>query len=540
MTSQVPVLIVGGGPVGLSASILLSRFGVRSILVERHPSTTDHPKARGVYRRTMELFRRWGVEDAIRKSQLPDSDIGFIWAESLAGEELGRVPRPPRTLNTPAQTSLVSQDAVEEALCANAKSWNSADLRFSTQVDSLAQDGSGVTAEIRGSNGEGETIRADYVISADGASSRVRQALGIAMIGPEAISHQFNIYFRSDLSRWFSHRVCAGFLFAGGGSLLSVNGTDRWISLGSYNPEIGEGPKDFTPEFCIATVRRMLGLLDLPVEIINTAFWTLTAQVAERFQSGRTFLAGDAAHRFPPTGGFGMNTGVQDVHNLVWKLAAVIKGWASPTLLESYALERRPVAQSNTDFSVTNSVRFGALYAAGAARDWPKMRELIADQRKHLDNEGQDLGFYYDSGAIVSDGTPSPVRDPATYRPDARPGSRAPHLWLIRNGRRISSLDLFDTGFVLLAGQKGQPWCAAASELASNLNVPIEAFTVGASADAGLTDSDGAFLELYGLNEAGAVLVRPDGHVAWRSRGYAGDSRSELAAAMQKILCREG
>ena len=535
-TLEVPVLIVGGGPVGLSASILLSRFGIRSLLVERHPGITEHPKARGVFRRTMELFRQWGVEKRIRERALSGS-VGFIWAESLVGQEYGRVPAPPVTANTPAQVCQVSQDAVEEELCTAAREQPEAELRFSTQLESFSYDESGVTAIIRPSGEEPRSVRANYMIAADGASSRVRATLGVEMIGPDAMGHQFNIYFRADLARWFRDRVCVGFFFTGGGSLLSVNGTDRWISLGRYFPDRGQGPQDFTDEFCIATVRQMLGLPDLPVEIINTVFWTLTAQVAKSFCKGRVFLAGDAAHRFPPTGGFGMNTGIQDAHNLGWKLAAVLGGWAAPSLLESYDHERRPVAQSNTDFSVLNAQRLGALFVAAAARDRAKVRQLIADQRKHLDNEGQDLGFSYQSPAVIPDGTEPPLHSASSYTPTTRPGGRAPHLWLTRGGERISMLDLFDRSFVLLAGPPAHEICIAAKALAESRRIPLDAYTVGKDSD--LSDPEERFLTAYELEPNGAVLVRPDGHVAWRKKNGASAAKGELEYAFSRILGSE-
>lgn len=534
-TRDVPVLIVGGGPVGLSAAILLSRFGVRSLLIERHPSITQHPKARGVFRRTMELFRQWGIEERVRPRGLA-GDIGFIWAESLVGSEYGRVPPPPLTNNTPAQTCLVSQDVVEEELCAAARQQTDAELLFSTQLEFFEESESGIIATIRMPGGEQTKVRAAYMIAADGASSRVRGALGIGMDGPE-LGHQFNIYFRADLTQWFKDRECTGFFFtANAGSLLSVNGTDRWISIGGYRPDRGQGAQDFTSDFCVATVRRMLGLPDLTVEIINTAFWTMTAQVAESFAKRKVFLAGDAAHRFPPTGGFGMNSGVQDVHNLAWKLAAVIKGHASPALLESYECERRSIAQSNTDFSVVNARRMGALWGAAGAQDWSKMRELIVDQRRHLDNEGQDLGFWYRSPAVIPDGTEPPDHSPATYTPTARPGHRAPHLWLARRDERLSSLDLFDTRFVLLAGPAGTKWVEAAQGVAAQLGVPMNCFTIGPHRD--VEDPDGRFLDLYGLDADGAVLVRPDGHVAWRARAAAAEPNVAIASALATVLGR--
>ena len=528
---EVPVLIIGGGPVGLSASILLSRFGVRSLVAERHPSTTDHPKARGVHARTMELFRQWGVEDAIRKYELPPNLSGFIWVDRLNGDEVGRVPlgdMDDRNFS-PTRGSIVSQDAVEEQLRIAAEQNDLAELRFSTEAIVENQGHSAVIARLRNASGDEETVRARYVIACDGASSPTRHTLGIAMNGPDSMGRSINIYFRANLSKWFLRRPCVGYFFSNpkqvGSSLLCVNGTDRWISINRAEP--GE---EFSSERCIRLIRDLVGADDLPVEIINTAYWTMTAQVAQSYRTGRVFFAGDAAHRFPPTGGFGMNTGIQDVHNLAWKLAFVLNGGADASLLRSYEAERKPVAQSNTDFSVVNAVRLGAIYQAVREGDREGMARLIKDQHKHLANLGQQLGFHYESDAIISDGSSPPEFSPYEYVPTARPGHRAPHLWLESGDHRISTLDLFDRKFTLLTAPAGAAWQAEAGSLKSALR----GFTVGR--DAELRDPGDKFRELYGIEDDGAVLVRPDGFVAWRQKNSAALRPGKIKHVLRSVL----
>jgi len=540
---EVPVLIVGGGPVGLSSATLLASHGVPSLLVERHPATTDHPKARGLNIRTMELFRQWGVEEAVRTHSLPPEAWRFIWCTTVAGEEIGRVEDPDDAVLTKSPTSrcLVAQDAVESELRAFAEAKPLVDLRFSTEFRSFVQDDSGVTGTIADLKGDSEdTVRAKYVIAADGAASRVRQALGIDMEGPAALAHMLNIHFRADLTPWFAHRPCVGFFFAArelvGGSILSVNGTDRWLSLFRYDPEAGDTPEDFTTGRCIEIVRGGVGVPVLNVEVINTLPWTMTAQVAKRFREGRVFLAGDAAHRFPPTGGFGMNNGIQDVHNLAWKLAAVLNGCALPGLLDTYDDERRPVAQSNTSWSVNNAVRMGAIYSAIQSQDHAEMKAQIEDQKDHIAAEGQDLGFWYESAAVIPDGSEAPRTVPSEYLPTSRPGSRAPHAWLEQEGRPVSTLDLFDRGFTLLAGPAGQTWRDAGRAVAHSANIPLEAYCVGSGRD--LADPGGEWLTTYDIDDDGAVLVRPDGHVAWRSRTRATEPRGTLDSVMGTVLCR--
>src|SRR5262249_2436071 len=305
---------------------------------------------------------------------------------------------------------MAAQDAFEDVLRRHAETYTKIDLRFSTELTAFEQDRRRVTATLFDRNScERYTVQASYLIAADGASSRIREAAKIEMLGPGELNHNINIHFRAELAPWVRDRPAAGYMSArGNGTLLWAHGTDRWLILRSFRPADGEKPEHFTPERCLELARRAVGIPELTVELVNIAFWTRAAQVAERFQDGRVFLAGDAAHRFPPTGGFGANTGIQDAHNLAWKLAGVLRGWADPALLETYNEERRPVAQANTDFSMKNGARFEAASRAIMSGDASAVRVALMEQVKHLDSEGQDLGFWYPSGALVPDDTPPP------------------------------------------------------------------------------------------------------------------------------------
>jgi len=536
--AETPVLVVGAGPVGLSAAILLARLGVPSLIVERHPSTTNHPKSRAVLTRTMEVLRPWGVEDGLRAQALPPGAFRFIWIESLTGSEIGRVeplcrdrPGP----QSPTHICMVAQDAFEAALCRHAKTYPEIRLSFDTELTAVDQDAGSVTATLRNRrSGELKVARASYVIAADGAASRVREALGIAMLGPAELDHNINIHFRAELAPWVQDRPAVGYISAiGNGTLLWAHGTDRWLILRAFQPAKGERPEHFTPQRCLELARAAIGIPDLPVELVNIAFWTRSAQVAQRFQVGRVFLAGDAAHRFPPTGGFGANTGIQDVHNLAWKLAAVLHGWSQPSLLQTYDEERRPIAQANTEFSVINGNRWAATQQAIISGDRAAVTQALKEQVKHLDSVGQDLGFHYASAAIIGDDSCAPTIDSQTYVPNARPGARAPHLWLRRiapGSGVISTLDLFEREFTLLTRPNAGEWRPAAQQAAGDLGIPLSTYSIGLGGDFEAENDDWG--HLYGLDAGGAVLVRPDGHVAWRSRRQPVGLQSALRSAL--------
>ena len=322
---DVDVLIVGGGPVGLTASILLSRHGVRSLLVERHPGTAIVPKSRGINARTMEMYRQCGLEAAIRDAGLATERTGLIvWAETLAGKEIERrVPgraTPANMAVTPTRNCLCAQDDLEPVLRRFAEDSKLSELCFSTELTALTYDDRGVSAVLLDrASGTERAIRARYLIAADGAQSRVRRQLGARMAGEERIYDSVNILFHADLAQWVEHRPAALYFIEQPelrGTFLTINGTDRWGFLIHSLEQYGFKPEDFTPEVCTRLVRQAAGVPDLQVSILGVSPWVASAIVADRYRDGPVFLAGDAAHEMPPTGGFGLNTGVQDVHNL--------------------------------------------------------------------------------------------------------------------------------------------------------------------------------------------------------------------------------
>ena len=537
---DIPVLIVGGGPVGLTASALLSQHGIRSLLVERHPGTAILPKSRGINARTMEMYRQMGAEAEIRAAGLPTERTGLIvWTESLSGREIERrVPgraTPQNMAMTPVRNCLCAQDDLEPVLRRFAERQGLGELSFDTEAVAVAQDEHGVTATLANRVSGTETpARARYLIAADGAQSPIRRALGVVMDGPEAVYDSVNVLLRADLRKWTVDRPAALYFVEQPdlrATFLTINATDRWGFLVHSLSAYGFAPADFTPERATALIRQAVGAPDLAIEILGISFWVASARVADQYGHGRIFLAGDAAHEMPPTGGFGLNTGVQDAHNLAWKLAAVLHGHADPSLLATYHDERQPVGTEITAASLANSLSMGRTERQATA---------VLPRREFLNEQGLIFGATYQSAAVIPDGTEPPkVDDPVTqYTPSAHPGRRAPHVWLARaaGGERLSTIDLFGPRWVVLTGRSGAAWREAAERLAGPSRPPIAAHTIGG--DGALADPDGAWQDAYGIGDAGAVLVRPDGYVAWRSPGAADDPERTLRAAIDTVLGR--
>jgi putative polyketide hydroxylase len=533
---KVPVLIVGGGPIGLTTSILLSRYGVASRLVERHPGTAFHPKARNINMRTMEVFRQCGVEDDVRAAGLAiERTVYLIWAESLAGREIER--RVPRRSNefgpspSAVRHCLCAQDDMEPALRKYAEKLAPGTIEFGTELTHFEQDASGVIATVRDADGE-KQIRAQYMLAADGARSRVRPALGIGLHGMREVYRSINVLMTADLERWVKDRPAAIYLIQQPGlrcTFLTINGANRWGFL--INLPIDASFEPYNAKRCVEVVRQAAGVPDLEVKILGIDPWVAAALVADRFSAGRVFVAGDSAHEMPPTGGFGLNTGVQDAHNLAWKLAAVLKGWAKPELLDTYDTERRPWGHWVTDEALAHAYSMGR----GPQHDIASGDSPALARPEFHSELGVIFGASYTSPAIIPDGTDPPeiTNRVSQYIPTARPGARAPHAWLQNNGHRTCTHDLIGMGFAVFAGEKGQPWCDAARAVSASLGVPMKAYTVGTNADFG--DPDGQWVERYGVEKDGAVLVRPDGHVAWRQRAGVADPARAIEGALRAM-----
>ncbi|MBV8653165.1 MAG: FAD-dependent monooxygenase, partial [Alphaproteobacteria bacterium] len=478
-------------------------------------------------------FRLWGIEQAIRDRGLQDSSDMFVQVERIAGREISRSRPEPNLGETHAWKSLVAQDAVEEEIYKVIEHSNLVQVHFSTEFVGFEEVEDGVVCEIRSvETGRTERWHAGYLLACDGAGSQTRRRAEIEMVGPATLAVMLNEYWRGDLSRFPITREAAGYQVYSEtpgmprrAAILNTNGRDRWLSVIQIGEQKDDRPRPWTDAETIDIIRTHAGVPDLDVTLLNRSIWRMSKQVAAQFRKNRVFVVGDAAHRFPPTGGFGLNSGVQDAHNLAWKLVYVLRGLASDKLLDSYDVERRPVAQSNADFSYGNMIRFRRLDDAVRSGNEDRIRFWVNDLDNHLHSIGQALGFVYEEGAVVPDGTPRGGHLTRTYFPSDRPGGRFPHIWLDM-ARKRSTLDWFDKEFTVVTGPLGGEWLEAGRNVTRKLGIPL-----GLQQLPDAHQADGIQMGLRG-----AVLVRPDGHVAWRMPYIPEDPARELAGALQTVL----
>jgi 2-polyprenyl-6-methoxyphenol hydroxylase-like FAD-dependent oxidoreductase len=513
---DVAVLIVGGGPVGLAAAIELAWRGIECLLVERRDGSIGHPKMNQVSVRTMEICRRWGVARSVREQSIPEDfprNIRFVTATS--GYELARYEFPARRdepcINSPEAIQRCSQIYFDVILREHALTLGHARFAYRHELKSFTQDGDGVTAELADlATGATKHVRAGYLLACDGAESAIRAALGIHMLGDHSLNTNVNAFFScSDHAALFGHgRAVMQWMIDGAGvwaDIVSVNGRDLWrFSLMRIPPCPLPGKEEMA-----AHLRRAIGR-DAAFEIHSVLPWERRRVVAERFSDGRVLLAGDAAHQMSPTGGFGMNTGIQEAVDACWKLAAILQGWGGPRMLASYDLERRPVAQMIVDEAARNYNQFARLPKGdGIDADTPagaRLRKALGEaiyaerfDREYI-MEGVPLGYRLEGSPIViPDGTSAPPFEVMTYRPIARPGHRAPHAWLEHDR---SMIDLYGLGYTLVRFDRDAA-TAPLQTAARARGVPLSVVDV----------ADQAIASLY---ERALVLVRPDGFVAWR------------------------
>lgn len=533
---HVPVLIVGGGLSGLTSALFLARHNVDYLLIEKHTGTAIHPKAGGITFRTMEIFRQLGLEAAIRTASEPLDNIrGRIAVETIKSidpEKLETAENSQKALEkerienfervSPSKPASCYQMELEPILLQAAKE-EKGHIRYNTELIEYQQDDLGVTATIMNRATETkEIIRSEYLVAADGAKSKIRQRTKIPTTGRGVIGgHYINIYFQADLSHFLKGsqfgwiQILKPEVF---GALITVNNRDEWIYHVAYNPSNGESPEDFSEERCCEIIKKAIGVSNLDIVIFSILPWAAAEQTATRFQDNRVFLIGDAAHLMPPAGGFGLNTGIQDAHNLAWKLAAVIHKQAHPRLLQTYHDERHYAAEVTTEYA--SDLLFSVIKKGVSTLN-------------NMDHLAVTVGYKYNSTAIIEENSDT------THRMDqlelnGRPGTRAPHMWLKYQGKRISTLDLIGENFVLFTGEDNSPWHTAAQDISFHLGVSIDVYDISSQGDwIGCEDSWEA---LYDVTSQGAVLIRPDGFIAWRTKEGISNPHLILKQVMTSIL----
>jgi 2-polyprenyl-6-methoxyphenol hydroxylase-like FAD-dependent oxidoreductase len=507
-------LIAGGGLVGLCAAAFLAKHGIPSLTIERLPQSSPLPRAAFFHMRTLEMFRWLDIERAVREASARDfvPEGSIVALESIAGRKLADIMP---SLNegvealSPCRRLYLNQPTLEPILRERAR-MAGATIVQGTEVQDVRQDAQSVHVVARDlGSGQLITFRGSYLIAADGGRSKVRETLGVHYRGRGAFSNSVTIYFTADLSPWLAHRAWS-IIYINNPILRGFFRMNRSAQAGFLAVNVIGDPQaeadataDLSEANLVSLVRAGIGVADLPVRIDGWTRWRAQASVADRFQDGRIFIAGDAAHLMPPNGGFGGNTGIHDVHNLAWKLALVIRGGAPGRLLETYAAERQPIAEFTVGQAFTRYVLRTA--------PWLAPTQTVDPQANDFDVE---LGYLY--------GVPGKLHaDPHDTR--GMPGSRAPHVWIRRSGARISTLDLFGN-YCLLTGPDGSDWIHA--------DLPLDNYQAGVDFD----DHDDRFCEAFGLSATGASLIRPDGFVAWRSESLPPDPETMLRRALESSL----
>ena len=587
---HVPVLIIGGGGAGLTASMLLSQLGVDTWLVNARPSTSDLPKAHVLNQRAMEILNDVGIADTIYARGTPLENMkasawyaGFAGDDDDYGRKIGQLEawgagytNPDWIAASPCASTNLPQIRLEPILRTRAEEMAPGKIHFAHEVVDIKQDEDGATTTIRNLNENSEyTVKSKYVLACDGGRT-VGPALGISMEGPRGLQQQVTVHMTADLSAWardpevlirwiwLPHKAVMCVLVPMGPKKWGPD-SEEWVFHLNYAMDDPKAVDDAQIE---EAMRDALGIGDHPLKTHKITRWSLEGVVAERFQAGRVFLLGDAAHRHPPTGGLGLNSAIQDAHNMCWKLAAVLNENASERLLETYEIERKPVVQNNVNCSLESAFNHFTVAEAmqitpeaGAEANWKNLKRLWNDRPEDDDfrrdvfraihtqtmefaEHNVEYGYCYrgDGAAIVpADGEVQMSPDPRRiYQANTEPGSCLPHAWLdTYDAERISTLDLVRPGrFLLIAGEEGAAWVEAAKQAAEMMQIALDTATIGA-AQGDYLDQRSEWLSQRAISNSGAVLVRPDRFVVWRSLGAAAAPLAELQQALSLVLGRD-
>lgn len=532
--NEAPVLIAGGGLIGLSSAMFLAQHGIASLVVERLKETSRLPRAAFFHMRTLEMFRIAGIEERVlegsRKDFVPEGAI--IAMDCVAGKKLGDVIG---NLNegvdalSPCRRLFLNQPNLEPILREKARE-GGAQILTGHEVAGIEQDDDGVSLRAKDiDTGTERTLKGKYLIAADGAHSKVRELLGVAYQGRGVFSNSMTIYFSADLSPWLGGKpislVYVNNPRIGGFFRMNRAQTAGFLVLNTVgDPKVdpvaaSNAAADTSEAKLIEYVRAGIGA-DIPIKIAGVARWRATADVAETYRKGRIFIAGDAAHLMPPNGGFGGNTGIHDAHNLAWKLAAVLRGEAHEALLDSYEAERKPVGKFTVEQAFARYVTRTAPWLQSTTKTEPLAHDFNIE-----------LGYCYQSNAIVVEPGSTGAISVDPREATGIPGSRAPHIWITHKGKRISTIDL-TANWLLLAAPKGKPLALAAAEIARARGLTLNALTSGEDFE----DDERKLVLAFGISESGAALIRPDGFIAWRSRMGGAEAAKSLTAAFGQIL----
>lgn len=572
---SIPVAIIGAGPAGLVTSLLLSKFGVHHVLIEKYPTTAHTPRAHIINQRTIEIFRDLGIEEEFSAIAMPwDLMENVVWHESLNGLELARRQswgtsperRADYTRSSPCPMANCGQHLLEPMLLAAVQRSRYVDLRLGHEFIKLSQSATEVIATVNNrSTGDSYELHAQYLVGADGGRSKVAETVGLLYDGEESISASATIYFNANLAKYTSYRPGVLYWnmvpgldgFRGAGTLICHRPWYEWALAFSYDPDLLDATDT---DLAMERLCRIIGDDTVEIEIRNISTWWINRLVAQDYSADRVFCMGDAVHRHPPTNGLGLNTSVGDAYNLAWKLALVVGGQASPRLLDTYSLERQPHGKRIVDrayaslrdmerlreaFEFSSRQRedvaesaLARLYETGRTAE--KLRDSISDALTQTDHQfnahGVEVGYRYRRGALVSDGTSEPLgtSDADLYDHSTTwPGSHLPHAWLDDGSSRVSTLDLIEgPGFMLLTGIGGEAWEGSVARAQVTAGVAIELRYIGTRD--GLRDCYGDWRRLSEVKESGCVLVRADRHVAWR----APDASARYLEALPDVVLR--
>ena len=483
-----PVLISGAGPVGLTLGLLLAQQGIKNIIVEKHPGISIHPKARGVNARSMEIFRSLGIEDNIRAHELSKGARRFLWAESVSGKAVAEVKLDDMLEEySPCQPCFVTQDLVEQELLKKCQNEPNCEVLFKHKLVDFSDNKNQINCQVENLDDNSKLIiNADYLISAEGAHSQIREKLGITMQGIAEMGSNFSVYAEFPEKPPIAGKEAIVMVLIGeqyrSRFVMAVDLDKRWmVMIPEALIDESEQDENYPTKLCQYVMQT-----DMPVTVHSTSTWEMAALNAEKYQKGNIFLVGDAAHRIPPTGGMGMNTGLQDAHNLAWKLSAVILDKADASLLETYESERKPIAQITIDWSVDNATRIREIFAAIENYDDKSFADLVKLQKQQLDHPGLDFGCNYIDQSDFST---------EFYEPKFKIGMRIPHFILKQNGVLISSLDLIKNDYILFTTREDS------------------CFDFDGDCKKILLSKNDIIFNKYVFDDIAAVLVRPDGVV---------------------------